>query len=344
MSLRFLDGFDHYVTADLTEKWTSSASSPVISASAGRRGGGAMLAPNAALQGNVTKTLDAQSTWVVGVAFKYSVATVTARSIITLLDAGTAQASLRFNIDGTLSAMRGHSSGTVLGTTTYAVPLGTFVYLEVKVLINNTTGTFEIKVDGSSKLSLSSQDTQNTANSTANQVNIGPDGSVTNATYTWDDLYICDGAGSTNNNFLGDCRVDAYLPNGNGNSSQLVGSDGNSTDNYLLVDESAPNDDTDYVESATVGNKDTYATANMSHTPSSIFGVQILANAKKDDAGARSLATVTRSAATDYDGATQALGTGYLYYYDIREVDPATSAAWTKTNFDAAEFGVKCAA
>lgn len=342
MSLRFIDGFDHYVTADISEKWSSAVNTPAVNASAGRRGGGALLAPNSGTLGQVYKVLDAQGTWVIGAALKLSPITANARDIIALYDSGTIQAAVRLNADGTLSAMRGT---TVIGTTTFALSAGLFYYIEMKVVIHDSTGTFEIKVDGSSKLALTSQDTKNTSNATANEIRIGPAGTVSaGSTYTWDDLYICDGQGSTNNTFLGDCRVDTVYPTGNGNSSQLTGSDGNSTDNYLLVDETSPNDDTDYVESSTAGNKDTYACGDISHTPTSIFGIQVLANAKKDDAGARSIATVTRSGSTDYDGATQALSTSYVYYSDIRETDPNTAAAWTKTNLNAAEHGVKVAA
>lgn len=347
MTLKYVDSFDHYVTADLTEKWTSLAASPAVNASAGRRGGGGLNCPNGtSVTTNILKTLDAQGTWIIGFAFKTSLLSgVTARSLCTLLDLGTAQVCVRLNADGTLSAMRGNSSGTVLGTTAFALSIGSFYYIEIKVVIHDTTGTFEIKVDGGSKLALTGQDTKSTANATANAVQLGTDGSATiSVTHTYDDLYICDGAGSVNNSFLGDCRVDYYAPNGNGNSSQLDGSDGNQVDNYLLVDDTTPDDDTTYVQSADVGDKDTYTCADMTHTPSSIFGIQVLANAKKDDAGARSLKTVTRSGTTDFDGATQALSTSYLYYSDIREVDPNTSAAWTKANLNAAEHGVGVAA
>lgn len=333
MALRFVDSFDHYVTADLGEKWTS-ASSITINSGSGRRG-------TASAQGGVnallTKTLDAQATWIVGLAFKISNLPGTTNELIELLDVGSLQCELQLLPDGTLRITR---NGTTLGTSTFALSAGVYYYIEFKVFINNTTGTAEVKVDGSSKLALTSQDTQNTANATANQVRLR----VPDSNSNFDDLYICDGAGSTNNNFLGDCRVDYYAPNGAGNTTQLTRGGTDSGANWSQTDEAAPNDDTDYNEHATVGNKDTYAFGNMSHTPSSIFGVQILASAKKDDAGAKSIATVTRSGTTDFDGATQALSTSYLYYSDIREVDPNTSAAWTKTNFDASEHGVKVAA
>jgi hypothetical protein len=344
MSLRFCDSFDHYVTADLIEKWSSSTNSPAISSGNGRRStSSARLPYNSATTATLTKTLDAQATWIVGFAFKVDLLpTVNAQQLVALLDAGTLQTDVRLNLDGTLSVTR---NATVLGTSSYALSIGVVYYIEFKCLISDASGTYEVRVDGSNKVSGSSADTKNTANATANQIRIG---STVNSNPTknvdFDDLYICDGAGSTNNNFLGDCRVDAYLPSGNGNSSVLVGSDGNSTDNYLLVDETAPNADTDYVQSSTSGDLDDYAFADMTHTPTSIFGIQVLVNAKKDDAGSRSVATLTRSGSTNYAGATQALGTSYTYYSDIRETDPDTAVAWTKAGFNAASHGVKVAA
>lgn len=340
MALRFVDGFDHYADADITQKWTTNASMSVSSGS-GRRGSNA-LSYSAGSARNVVKTLDAQGTWVIGSAWKFSVFSTGTIELMSLLDAGTRQCELRLNTDGTLSITR---NGTVLGTTSFAISTEEYFYIEFKVFIHDTSGTAEVKVNGDSKLALSGVDTKNTANASANQVRIGHGSAVAGSPSALiDDIYICDGTGSTNNDFLGDCRVDAYLPSGNGNSSQLVGSDADSIDNYLHVDESAPDGDTSYVESATAGQKDTYAMADMVHTPSSIFGVQVLASAKKDDAGSRSIATVTRSGAADYDGASQGLSTSYAYYSDIREQDPATAAAWTKTGFNAAEMGVKVAA
>jgi hypothetical protein len=337
MSLRFTDSFDHYVTADITEKWTAKTGSPTITASGGRRSTPSLQCGSSSR--GVSKALDAQATWVIGVAVKVNSFPSGACPLLGVLDAGSVQCDVRLVSDGTLRITR---NGTTLGTTTFALSSGVSYYVEFKATINDATGTAEIKVDGSSKLALTSQDTKSTANATANSIYLGDSpGAGNSCSVDFDDLYVCDGAGSTNNNFLGDCRVDAYLPSGAGNSTQLTPSAGS---NYQCVDESAPNDDTDYVEHATVGNLDDYAFADMTHTPSSIFGIQVLANAKKDDAGARSLATVTRSGSTNYAGATQALSTSYLYYSDVRETDPDTAAAWTIAGFIASSHGVKVAA
>jgi hypothetical protein len=212
--------------------------------------------------------------------------------------------------------------------------------LEFKGTINDTTGTYEVRVNGANVVSGSGADTRNGGTGVISSVAL----IFARSGELWCDIVICDGGGSSNNDFLGDRRVDCFFPSGNGNSSQLIGSDGNSVDNYLLVDESAPNGDTDYVQSGTSGDKDTYNFPNMSHTPSSINGIQICMNAKKDDSGTRSISSVIRSGGTDTNGTTQALSTSYAYYLQISETDPNTSAAWTKAGFDAAEFGQRVAA
>ncbi|MGH7343291.1 MAG: hypothetical protein ACREK4_00130 [Candidatus Rokuibacteriota bacterium] len=332
MTLRFVDSFDHYAAGDLTEKWTANTGAPTLPSN-GRRSTKCLSSTGATF----TKTLDAQATWIVGFAFRLANLPSSTQSLIALLDAGTIQTDVRLNQDGTLSVTR---NGTVLGTSAFALSVGNYVYLEFKCFIHDTTGTYEVRVNGSNKVSGSSADTKNTANATANQVKLGSAGLSWDA----DDLYICDGAGSSNNNFLGDCRVDYYAPNGAGNSTQLTRGGADSGANWSQVDETPPNDDTDYNQSSNVGDIDLYDVTDMTHTPSSIFGVQLNLNAKKDDAGTRSIAGVVRSGGTNYEGGTQALSTSYVYYLEVRETDPDTSAAWTKTGVNNAQFGVKVAA
>jgi hypothetical protein len=60
--------------------------------------------------------------------------------------------------------------------------------------------------------------------------------------------------------------------------------------------------------------------------------------------GTRQIAEVCRSGGTNYVGTTQTLGSSYLMYRQIHETDPATSAAWTQTGLNSAEFGVKVVA
>lgn len=343
MTLRFVDSFDHYAVADLLMKYTSvTGSSASITVGNGRRG---TASYRTSTNGTVLKTIDAQATWIVGFAFRVAaLPTGSALSILSLLDAGTAQLTVTLNVDGTMSVYRGTSGGTLLTTSASTLAAATMHYIDFKATINDTTGSYSLRLNGAVATSGTGVDTKQTANATANQIQVGAQQNRSQGNCDVDDLVICDGTGSANNDFLGDVRVDCYLPSGNGNSSMLVGSDSNSTDNYLLVDEASQNGDTDYVQSATPNDKDTYAFADMSHTPSSIFGVQINMVAKKDDSGNRTICPVIRSGGFDTDGTTQALATTYQVLHEIRETDPNTAAAWTRTALNAAEFGVKVVA
>ncbi|PYJ07927.1 MAG: hypothetical protein DMF06_14315 [Verrucomicrobia bacterium] len=215
-------------------------------------------------------------------------------------------------------------------------------YLEAKVTIHNTTGAVTIKLNGATILTLTGQNTRASANNSANQFILN-NGSVGNGIACFfDDLYLSDSSGSApQNDFLGDCRIDCQFPNADGSNSTWTPSTG--TTHYTLVDEATPNT-TDYVESNVIGNKDTWAFQDLSSITGTIYGVQINTAALKDDAGGRSIINTVKSGATNADGATQAMGTSQQYFMDVLPVDPATSAAWTESNFNAAEFGVKVAA
>lgn len=340
MALLFIDGFDHYVTADITKKWTSAGGSGTINTSGGRRSGGALNCINSS--SSVTKSVTATSSFVIGFAFNTSGAPALSRAIISLRDAGAAQCELNLNADLTLSVMR---NGVALtsGTSSSTLAANAYYYIEWKVTIADSiaASSCKVRVNGVDWITVATgQDTKNTANTTANQVIVGPVGSAS-ATWLYDDLYICDQSGSTNNDFLGDCRIDTQFPNGDGATTNFTCSTG--TTHYALVDETAPNT-TDYVDSANVGDRDLYDYTNLTALSSStVYGVQVCAAVNKDDAGARSIALTARSSGTNSDGSTQALSTSQLFYMSVFETDSA-SAQWTQTSVDSAQFGIKVAA
>jgi hypothetical protein len=72
-----------------------------------------------------------------------------------------------------------------------------------------------------------------------------------------------------------------------------------------------------------------------------IYGVQHCLNLKKMDAGTCTVAPVIRHSSTDYVGANLSPGTTYAYGLQIAATNPGTSAAWTETDFNNAEFGYK---
>jgi hypothetical protein len=239
---------------------------------------------------------------------------------------------------GRLSVNRGlHTqTGTELGVSAVTVPSDAWHRIEVKVIAGTgTAGTVIVRQNGVVTLNLPGVDT-----GSANLTGVGL-GFANEQNYCWaqtsDDWWICDTSGTVNNDFLGDVRVLGISPSGNGTYSQLTGSDGNSVDNYALVDE-VPPDTVDFVGSPTAGQKDTYQYADIpaSYT---VRGVRVAALASKSDAGQISGRILTRSGTTDAGGPDCALTSTPTLFSTVLENDPATSAAWTSGGLNAAEFG-----
>lgn len=134
-------------------------------------------------------------------------------------------------------------------------------------------------------------------------------------------------------------RAVQLKPSGNGFSSGLTGSDADSVDNYLHVDEAVSDGDTSYVEGATEGLKDTYALENMPAGGWEILAVQSSITGRTTEAGPKYVRPVFRIGGTDYAGASSPLITGYKQRREIFETSPATASAWTKTEVDGMEFG-----
>jgi hypothetical protein len=151
---------------------------------------------------------------------------------------------------------------------------------------------------------------------------------------------VLDGSGAAPlNTFLGDCRVDARYPTAEGASSAWTPLSG--TDNALMIDETAPDDDTTYNSTSTVGATDTHVVQDAPVPGAVLYGVQLCLSAKKSDAGACSLAPVVRHSGVDQVGTAFNPGTTYLYNVTPYGLNPGTGAAWTEAGFNAAEFGYR---
>lgn len=328
MSLEFMDGFDHYSNStSMARKWDTGSSS--FAFPAGRFGGLASNQDNS----SATKTLTSVATRVVGFAL-FPFTSLAAATILSFLDSGTVQVDLRLAATGTLQVTR---NGTVLATSSAGVvSAGVWQYIEFKAKIDPTTGTYEVRVGGVTVLSGSGANTRNTANSTTNQFKIATP-SLTQLYF--DDLYALNISGLVNSDFLGECRILTSFATGDGASSQWTPSTG--TNHFAVIDETTPNDDTDYNSDANVGDIDLYTFPSVSPT-GAIGAVQTTMCARKDDAGTRQLSEVCRSGGTNFvGGLTFTMLSTYLMYMQIRETDPNTSSAWTNSGVNNAQFGAK---
>lgn len=340
MTLQWCDGFDDKANA---YKWTAITGA---STTPGRNG---VQALNEALRstrpGNQRRELpNPQATIIAGCAFRLVDAGGSYMPIMFYSDGVSAivQVSLSIDSGGNLKAHRG-VMGTQLGPT-YNIPgfvLMNWYYLEAKVTLDNVAGSVEVRLNGTTVILATGVDTiQSGVGAAVDAVGLGSINCCNGERMDIDDYYAADTLGTTNNDFLGDVSVETLLPNGNGSNSDFLGSDGNSVDNYLLVDESPP-DTADYVGSATVGAKDSYAMTNMVRTTGTVLAVQVNSIMHKSDAGARHAKNLVRSGAAEVLGADRDLATTFIHYSDAVEVDPNTSAAWSIAAVNAAEMGVQ---
>jgi hypothetical protein len=158
----------------------------------------------------------------------------------------------------------------------------------------------------------------------------------------YDDLAINDTSGGADDSWCGDGRIIALTPNANGDLSQLTGSDGNSTDNYLLVDDVPSNGDTDYVEGSTVDQKDLYNLTACGLTGVIIKRVWAASRSRDTVAAGGLISLVVKTNSTEYAGTDRALATSYAEVLgDIHTVNPNTSGAWSTSDLDALQVGPK---
>jgi len=345
--LRFIDGFKHYGTADVSKKWTNTSN--VTVANTGGPTGGGYMYWNQIASCFVRQAFDEQRTWVFGFRHRWSGWQATGvlfggNDILHFIGYGSGpQVEVSCDVDGRLAVSSGH------GTTWTPAPVlsaGVWKYIELKVFISTAAGTIDIRVDGEDVINLTGINTNplGVSAQTSTAIGIGqgqlnrPSG-LTGPLYT--DVYICDGQGSLNNDFLGDLEVQTLYPMGAGNNSQWTPTAGA---NWEDVDDPAANGDTDYVYASVVGDVDTYTYTDMTGVSGTIAGIQHNIFTRKASAGTVRIASVSRPNATDYDGEAETLSVSYRNLMSIEETNPETGIPWTVSQVNGAQFGQKVVA
>lgn len=331
MALVYFDGFE--TAPNLRPEW-SMGGTTAAAAVTGRDGVGKALSLNGSWYAPSLLLSTPISTAIVGFAF-YGNPDNQAFFSICGNSNTTYHLSLNWTSDGRLRLSR---AGTTLGTSAAIFNPMLWHWFEIKATIADSGGMCIVKVDGAEVLNF----TGDTRNGGVLETVSGFAFVMGTATWTrLDDFVVCDATGSSMSDFFGEKVVRAKRPSGNGSASQWVGSDGNSTDNYALVDE-VTWDTADYVAASASGYRDLYAMGALSGL-ATVNAVQTHAYVAKSDAGLRALKIVTRASTsgTAVTSSSVALGTGYQVFADeIRTVNPDGNA-WTVARANDIEVGVE---
>jgi hypothetical protein len=232
-------------------------------------------------------------------------------------------------------------SSTVLAASApFIVSQSIWYFIEMKVTIADSGGNVRVRINEQEVINFTG-DTRNGGAAQVDYITIGHDGVSSGPADLWDDWYWLDGTGSAPyNDYLGDVKVETLVPNGAGASTQLIPSTGA---NWQCVDEQPPST-ADYVSSATVGQRDTYAHTDLVTTNAQVFGVQVQSYAQASDAGIANLKCVTRgnSGALRYGASSILSSTPGWVMGGVQTTDPDNNP-WTIASVNAAEHGVEVA-
>lgn len=324
MSLLFFDGFDHLTTtAQLGLKYDDPALTSCETL--GRDGGGALRCHGQ----KATKLLSTSSdTAIVGLAINSPSNTeflymYNGTNFISIATSGTSAVTM-VSVAGTISSSEG-----ILAKDLYN-------YVELKTVYHETTGSIEVKVNGEVIFNETGLNTINSDEVSCSKVMFGASAYIINHV---DDLYICDGEGTTNNDFLGDVRVKTLYADADGSFSDFTPL--TPGDHYPMVN-STTFDDTTYVSSNNVGDKELFS-MDPAISSEEIFGLQVTTANEKLSGGTittRSL-MVSGGTPTETEGET-IYGAPYTKG-DCRifEKEPIDDVPWTSTIIDSCEFGIK---
>lgn len=333
MTICLADGGDHYTV--MSQKWGLVGSGSSINASALRTGAAGFIISGSP-SGKQVQATQEHATFILQTAAR--------RNALGTLEwhfrsdgLATIHVTVQATATGEIKVFRGTIGGTQLGATVSAgtIPGATYLSVEIKVTLSDSVGAVAVRVNGAQVVAITGADTKNGGTKTVlDGFSLSAQGGVSE----FDDIILLNGAGANNNDFIGDVKIETLFPAGAGSTTGLTPS--SAVANYTTVDDAAPNT-TDYNSSVTDDTYDTYAFSNLATVVGTIFGVVVHAYAAKSDAGVKGGAIVVRSGDVDYERTDNALGTGYQYYREIIEIDPATSAAWTVAAVNSLEAGFK---
>jgi hypothetical protein len=231
----------------------------------------------------------------------------------------------------------GGSAG--VASSTHSILTNTWNLFEVYVKVaDSPNGRVTIKINGVTEIDYTG-DVKNGASTTVDNIYYNENG----ATWYIDDLALNDTTGGVDDSWCGDGHIVKLAPDGNGATSDWDGSDGNSTDNYLLVDEVPSDGDTTYVSTSTSSEQDQYSLSAFDGTGKVISRIYVEARAKKTTTDADTLKLgVLPSGGSDEMSSALNLSTNYsrIVGPDMT-VNPDDSAAWEDADLDALELVIE---
>lgn len=336
MASVFLDGFAHYATANIYQKYTNTGGTIAIDPSPppGRVGPALHLT-----FGTVSKTLTYKDSWIQGFALY---AADLSGGLISWSSAGRQTLfNLRIEPDGTLSMYAGNSGNPaflIANTSSFSIQENTWYYIEMKFSFTGSTPiavTAELRVNGTVRASGSKNTNVNQSDTLLNLTAVNAFDYEANGNRWFKDAYVFDDTGGINDDYAGDVTFQTVFPDGDVTTQWTPTGGGTSFDQ---INSNPPNPAT-YVEDGTAGEKDNFTWQDIPPT-FKIVAVQYDVLAQKTAEGTKTMKVfVGPTGSEELFGPEIWLSDDPVYFTLPMDVDPGTSAPWTVPNFNSKNFG-----
>lgn len=354
MAIIFCDGFDHYESGLIHNKWDYSGGTPWVSPPAiyeglGRFGTNALGMGDS--WGYVMKAMPHGPIGyaTVGVAFNPRNGLVTSNAALMTFVTGT---TTLCGVGATATHNLYYYSGDDVWYANKPIRTNAFNYIElqiqrfhgvcgiVKVWLNEVLVIDLLYVNSNAKSGII----------VAEAVTVGGRGSWQRTDYPqvilYDDFYMTDNVGDSDSECLGnlgDVRIVEQMPTADHDHEWTISE--SSGDNYEMVDDAwdAVDDDGTYITTQVVDTKDTYEFPELPDRNYDVKAVCMNFYAKKLDSGTRGVSMLAHRGSTYVAADENRVGGNYIYYQSFMEYD-IDGNTWTVPNVEATYFGPKLTA
>lgn len=248
--------------------------------------------------------------------------------IFSALNGTTHQVTLYLNSNGSFSVAR---NTTILGTTPIVYTASGIRYrIELGFEISDASGTYALRINGTEHLNATSHDTRNGVDG-FDRILFGSPAVASGLNY-FDDILLDDDKTQFWGDFYG--QVIAPTSDASGYSTPSTG-----VNRWATIDET-PYSATDYNTFPGTG-EDVFGMADLSDTPTNIYGVCVNWVARKTDTGTCDMRSKVYSGSANATMANQSLNVASVFYQQVVQNDPNTSAAWSASAVNALTVGTE---
>lgn len=342
MALQWMDGFDHYggisdLTAGIFAEALNNVDATEVSTANPRTGTKHFRLNTGATNTTVLRRIITGSPTVVGVGSAFWFSELPSNNAEVAIGSVTNTSNqimwtITLTTQGELEVRSGDEDGTVLATSDESTIVPS-AYQHIEIKFDNS-GSGEVEVRVNENVVVTGTGSPANAGSIGNWV-WRTDWSPSYGNIDLDDLFCWDNTGSTNNDYLGDRKCIRIAPDGDTATADYTTT--GAASGWDAIDDTAPDDDTSYIEfDGTINAQGEFDLSDVTTDIENIAAVMWYTSMKKTDAGTSNIEIAMGRGGSYASGADRAITTSYIFYEDVFESDPATSAQWTPANLNSA--------